>query len=116
MEPWKIHVRNKRNYDGEGVYVGRPTALGNPFRIGRDGSRAEVVEKYREWLCEGLRGDNPCTAMFADLFDQVSETGELTLICWCAPEECHADVIREFLMEAWRQLNDEEVKERADDE
>jgi hypothetical protein len=88
--------------------VGRPTPLGNPFQIGRDGSRKEVVEKYRQWLCEGLDGDNPCTRMFANLFDQVSETGELTLICWCSPEECHADVIKDLLMEAWRQLKEEE--------
>ena len=29
------------------AYVGRPTALGNPFAIGRDGSRAEVIQLYR---------------------------------------------------------------------
>jgi hypothetical protein len=108
MKPWSIQVKNKKTYDGEGVYVGRPTSLGNPFKIGPDGSRNEVIEKYRHWLSEGLSGDNPAMRMFANLFDEVSETGKLTLICWCAPEGCHADVIKEFLMEAWEQLNSEE--------
>jgi hypothetical protein len=29
------------------VYVGRPSKWGNPFVIGRDGSRDEVIAKYR---------------------------------------------------------------------
>eukprot|EP00974_Lingulodinium_polyedra_P098607 9557112-Lingulodinium_polyedra.AAC.1 len=39
-----------------GVYIGRggkgirPSVWGNPFRIGRDGSREEVVQKF-EVLC-----------------------------------------------------------------
>src|SRR6266545_1014886 len=34
------------------IYVGRPTAFGNPFELGRDGDRDEVVERYRRWLAE----------------------------------------------------------------
>ena len=29
------------------IYVGRPSKWGNPFVIGRDGSRDEVIAKYR---------------------------------------------------------------------
>ncbi|MHB8407807.1 MAG: DUF4326 domain-containing protein [Acidiferrobacterales bacterium] len=29
------------------VYVGRPSKWGNPFVVGRDGSRSEVIQKYR---------------------------------------------------------------------
>jgi hypothetical protein len=31
------------------VYVGRPSRSGNPFVIGRDGTRDEVIAKYRAW-------------------------------------------------------------------
>jgi hypothetical protein len=31
------------------VYVGRPSKWGNPFVLGRDGSRDEVIRKYRAW-------------------------------------------------------------------
>lgn len=32
------------------VYIGRPGKWGNPFVIGRDGSREEVIAKYRAWV------------------------------------------------------------------
>lgn len=41
-----VHCK-KAAYD---VYCGRPTRWGNPFAIGKDGDRAEVIRKYKEWL------------------------------------------------------------------
>lgn len=76
-------VLNKRNdlATDRSVYVGRPTKWGNPFVIGRDGTRDEVIAKYRGWLeREGL---------------DVSELRGRDLICWCSPEPCHADVLLE---------------------
>lgn len=64
------------------VYVGRPSAWGNPFTIGRDGSRAEVIAKYRAWIC-----DQP------ELISRLSELRGKDLICWCSPLPCHADVL-----------------------
>jgi hypothetical protein len=32
------------------VYVGRPSKWGNPFAIGHDGTRDEVIAKYRAWI------------------------------------------------------------------
>jgi hypothetical protein len=32
------------------VYVGRPSKWGNRFVIGRDGTRDEVIAKYRAWV------------------------------------------------------------------
>jgi Domain of unknown function (DUF4326) len=37
------------------VYVGRPSKWGNPFVIGRDGSRNDVIAKYRAWICGSRR-------------------------------------------------------------
>ena len=37
----------KRNYN---VYIGRGSKWGNPFIIGRDGNRKEVIDKYREYI------------------------------------------------------------------
>ncbi|MBA3447555.1 MAG: DUF4326 domain-containing protein [Pseudaminobacter sp.] len=67
------------------VYVGRPSKWGNPFVIGRDGSRSEVVAKYRAWVFE-----QP---------DPMVSLGELrgrNLACWCAPLACHGDVLIEL--------------------
>jgi len=32
------------------VYIGRGSPWGNPFVIGRDGNRAEVIAKYEAWI------------------------------------------------------------------
>ncbi|MDM7953264.1 MAG: DUF4326 domain-containing protein [Cyanobium sp. CZS 25K] len=37
------------------AYVGRPSPLGNPFQLGRDGSRAQVIASYRRWLLVHLQ-------------------------------------------------------------
>ena len=102
-----ISIKNKRSYRGPGVYVGRPSPLGNPFEIGRDGTRDEVVEKYEPWLREALVNKPLVAAMFAMLFDCLVYDGDLILICWCAPESCHADIIAKLLMEAWQELQEE---------
>ena len=64
-------------------FVGRPTRWGNPFVIGKDGNRSEVIKKFKEWL---------------DARPQVKEQARLELrgkdlVCFCAPEACHADVL-----------------------
>ncbi len=67
--------------DGADVYIGRPSAFGNPFHIGRDGTREEVIEKYRTWLRA-----NPYLMRLAR-----RELIGRTLGCWCAPHACHGD-------------------------
>jgi hypothetical protein len=37
------------------VYVGRPSPLGNPYALGRDGSREQVIARYRRWLWAQLQ-------------------------------------------------------------
>jgi Domain of unknown function (DUF4326) len=42
-----IRIENKKYYHGDGVYIGRPSLLGNQFRIGKDGTREDVLLLYR---------------------------------------------------------------------
>jgi hypothetical protein len=32
------------------IHIGRPSNWGNPFVIGRDGNREQVIEKYRAYI------------------------------------------------------------------
>jgi hypothetical protein len=80
-------VLNKRR-DGipEGaVYIGRGGKWGNPFVIGEDGTRAEVIAKYRQMIM-GSPG----------LLDRLHELRGKDLVCWCAPQACHGDVLLEL--------------------
>ncbi|UFW92016.1 DUF4326 domain-containing protein (plasmid) [Bradyrhizobium barranii] len=67
------------------VYIGRPSKWGNPFVIGRDGTRAEVIAKYRAW-----------NAAQPALMNALEELRGRDLICWCAPLACHGDVLVEL--------------------
>ena len=105
-----INVVNKKSWKGEGHYIGRPTPLGNPFShmCGttaefRVATRDEAVERYRDWLLGRLDSDNPATRMFVALLDEYESRGELTLVCNCTPLSCHANVIRDFILEATHQ-------------
>jgi hypothetical protein len=74
------------------IYIGRgkdprtgapDLGWGNPFVIGRDGNRDEVVAKYRAWI-----ESQPNLIRRAKL-----ELRGKTLGCWCAPQACHGDVL-----------------------
>ncbi|MHB8255399.1 MAG: DUF4326 domain-containing protein [Acidiferrobacter sp.] len=75
-----------------GVYVGRPSPLGNPYALGADGDRAIVIAHYRDWLLARIDERDPVviTALLGIRDGQA-------LICHCAPLPCHADVIAEAL-------------------
>lgn len=87
-----MKVWNKRdlNVPKDAVYVGRPTQWGNPYIIGKDGTREEVIAKYR-WDLEHSCQKYPKTMRF-----KFEELKGKDLVCWCAPEACHADVLLEI--------------------
>jgi len=73
-----VHCK-KEKYD---VYIGRPSKWGNPFEIGKDGNREEVIEKYKEWI-----KNQP------ELLKDLPELKNKILACWCAPKACHGDIL-----------------------
>jgi len=96
----EISVINKRSLSDAlpgvtRVYVGRPSPLGNPFKIGRDGDRDAVVGKYRQWLWRNM--NNPKVKAELNALLGLALKGSLELVCWCAPQACHADVIANAL-------------------
>ena len=74
-------VLNRSTDDCSGAaYVGRPSVWGNPFRIGRDGDRAEVIRRYEEYLLRNER-----------LMARLGELAGRDLACWCAPQPCQVE-------------------------
>ncbi len=85
-------VWNKRdpNCPKDAIYIGRPSHWGNPYVIGKDGTREEVVEKYHRYA-SGRFIDHHDT--FAD---DLRELQGRDLVCWCAPKACHGDILLEL--------------------
>ena len=82
-----VHNKYKESYS---VYIGRPTIFGNPFEIGKNGSRQEVIDKYRIYFLKRIDED-------PEFKIQVLNLKGKRLGCFCKPLACHGDVICEYL-------------------
>jgi hypothetical protein len=76
--PLVVHCR----VDSFDVYCGRPSKWGNPFEIGKDGTRQQVIDKYEKWILQQ-----------PELIDQLWELKGKVLGCWCAPKRCHCEIL-----------------------
>ena len=74
-------------YEPFDIYIGRGSIWGNPFKIGEDGSREEVIEKYEKWMPSYLLKLLPLLE------------GQ-RLGCWCKPKACHGDVLIKLLLKS----------------
>lgn len=83
----------KLHYD---VRIDRATEWGNPFKIGQDGDREQVIAKYEAYFRGRL-----------DLVGRLPELRRKRLGCWCSPLACHGDVLARLAemseeeLEAW---------------
>jgi len=76
----------KEPYD---IYIGRGSVYGNPFYIGKDGTRKEVVIKYYKWLIGKIVIPNRKPPSRKDLKKLIGKR----LGCFCKPKLCHGDVL-----------------------
>lgn len=67
------------------TYCGRGSKCGNPFRIGPDGTREEVIHKFRKY------GE---VSGFREYAKQHLKGRKLG--CYCKPLDCHTDVLAEW--------------------
>ncbi len=81
----KTTVVNINNSEHQ-VYIGRPSKYGNPFRIGKDGTRLEVITKFKAWLLGNKK-----------LMNDIMELDGKILGCHCKPKRCHGDVLVEVI-------------------
>jgi len=65
------------------VYIGRPSRWGNPYVIGKDGTREQVIDKYVKYILL-----NP-----ALYFAAKHELRGKDLVCFCSPLACHGDIL-----------------------
>ena len=82
-------IINIRNGDPYHEKIDRTTIFGNPFRIGNDGTRSEVIKKFEKYF-------------YADKQSWLREAAvvylkDKILACWCKPKACHGDVIVDYL-------------------
>ena len=90
MKGTRMEVHNLRSlpkdFSTNIVKVDRSTKWGNPYVIPKDGNREEVIAKYRTYLWNKMTSEDFRNEM-------LNELDGSDLACWCAPLDCHADVL-----------------------
>lgn len=99
----KTTVVNVQSDDFD-IYVGRAHVLngvrhaglfGNPFKIGRHGTRGQVIERYGRWLAgESDQGVEPERRQ--QILEAIPTLQGSRLGCWCVPFDCHGRILAEF--------------------
>lgn len=59
----------------------------NPYKIGKDGTREQVLKKYRSYI----------ETIIEVMFDEFVKLKGKNLGCWCHPEPCHGNILIEYL-------------------
>lgn len=79
------------------INVGRPSVLGNPYRMFNETQRATVIHQFRLVLNKS-RIDRGSMWLEVERIAMLVRGGEnVALCCWCAPKACHGDVIKQAI-------------------
>lgn len=99
LKEWVEDYKNNIYIGRKGVvfidgkrYPPYTSRFANPFKIGKHGTREEVLLKYREYIVDKMDRD--------EIFrrDVLKLKGK-RLGCWCCPEKCHGDILLQLIEE-----------------
>ena len=89
-------VHTKR--DPDSIYIGRGSALGNPFKMYTEELRDSVCDQYDEFFSSQLEAKDPEFMHELEfLVESAFVNGYVKLGCFCAPRRCHGDTVKRFL-------------------
>lgn len=111
----KLNIANKYRpetfINGQDIYIGRGSPLGNPFPIGaKYGSRDTVIEMYKEYLSQEVNKDNKIILKELDKISNTLDICDVNLVCFCKPKRCHGDIIKEIVMKNKIKTNTSKVE------
>ena len=84
-------VSNKDLGDSYDIYIGRGTLWGNPYQMGKEGTRDEVIAKF------AYDFDKRYLKLPEKFDENIEKLRGKTLGCHCKPAACHGDVIANLL-------------------
>jgi len=93
MTKTKVVHCNKDSYD---ILIDRTTMWGNPFKIGKDGDRTDVIVKFDLWL-NGKDFVDFKQPKLQKILNNIDQLDGQTIACWCKPRECHGDIYVKFI-------------------
>lgn len=72
------------------IYPKQASPFANPYKIGKHGTREQVLQKYRVYILEKLEKE-------LSLKKELESLKCKNLECWCHPEPCHGDILLELI-------------------
>ena len=95
VDPNNVYIgRRGIVFIGGQRYPSQDSPFANPFKIGKDGTREEVINRYRDYIVAKIENGEI-------LHQQIENLRGKTLGCWCynTGEEgsCHGDILIEIL-------------------
>jgi hypothetical protein len=105
------------NKELSGIYIGRPSVLGNPyptkvsnFRVDKIYTNEESMEKYRRYILKEIKTNEKLKKILMTLKKRILDNKDIQLNCWCILEkinfkdykekenvQCHGQIIYEYL-------------------
>ena len=121
-----IIVYNRKVEDhtdkGENNYpIYRPSILSNPYTHIKDKktlamfvvkSRDEAIDRYEGYFDRMYSGNAPFKFLIDEIYEKYKRGEDIYLECYCKPERCHGDVIKEKLEKRLMKERIKEAKER----
>jgi len=97
------------------IYIGRRSGnwrqspLANPFKLTPDDIREDVIDRYRQYLWQRVKRNEPAITSELTRIASMVQRGEAVMLgCWCSPLICHGDVVKEAII--WMIANKVEVQ------
>jgi hypothetical protein len=84
--------------------VDRTTSLGNPFYMKSEDQRDFVCDAFEKWSKDCLLKGIETSNYFNELLRVYKKHGKLRLFCWCVPKRCHAETIRDMILEKIKEI------------
>ena len=77
------------------IYVGRGSPFGNPYTL-KEYTRDEAVDKYKLFINDKKQHNAHFRHELQKLADKAKQ-GDVNLVCFCKPQRCHGDILKELL-------------------
>ena len=113
------HSNERNNY---ACY--RPSILSNPFTHIKDKktlamfvvkTRDEAIDRYEGYFDRMYKGNAPFKFIIDEIYEKYKNGEDIYLECYCKPERCHCDIIKEKLEKRLMKERIKEAKERRNE-
>jgi len=110
-----IRVVNKKTHKPtpDDFYIGRGSVMGNPYHhkeskhpqaLYKVETVGEAIGGYEKYFLYEYFNNIEIYKVIKELIDRELDDQDVNLVCYCAPDKCHGDVIKKFVEDSASQI------------